>query len=201
MGGKGRRKMPTLVRSLVASALALSALAATAPAEAAEDVPTYADRSTKDVVDVDRTFAIMLNPLAIATGVYGAETLDFVARQARLAAATRRGRHLQPERYDGDRLRGRAPLLPECRVPRPSTSSRTSSHARPLTEGLVHFDLNSDAFGFGATAGWQWTWDYGFSVRLGGGGMYFIGGPSPTPNALALSGPQFVMDGSIGWAF
>jgi hypothetical protein len=189
--------MPTLVRSALASALALSALAATAPAEAADDVPTYADRSTKDVVDVDRTFAIMLNPLALATGVYGGD-VDFVL-----------GKHFAAS-VEGDiyNLSGTtATAFGAGLLFYPSVAFHglylqpRVVYARPLTEGLVHFDLNSDAFGFGATAGWQWTWDYGFSVRLGGGGMYFIGGPSPTPNALALSGPQFVMDGSIGWAF
>ena len=64
------------------------------------------------------------------------------------------------------------------------------AYARPLSEGLLRFDWNSDVFGFGATAGWQWTWDYGFTVRLGGGGMYFLGGSNPASNAVGLTGPE-----------
>jgi hypothetical protein len=74
-------------------------------------------------------------------------------------------------------------------------------YARPLGERLTRFDLDSDALGAGATAGWQWTWDYGFTVRLGAGGMYFMGGAGGVSQKLAVAGPQLVMDGSIGWTF
>jgi hypothetical protein len=189
--------MSTL-RPLVAAALVLSVLVATtAPARAAEDVPTFADRSSKDIVDIDRSFAIMLNPLAIAVGVYGGD-VDFVL-----------GRHFAAS-VEGDvyNLNGTtATAFGAGLLFYPSVAFHglyiepRVAFARPLSEGLLHVDWNSDALGVGATAGWQWTWDYGFTVRLGGGGLYYLGGPSPTPNAVALAGPQLVVDGSLGWAF
>jgi hypothetical protein len=181
--------------------LALSALASlgfglAASTAAAEDVPTFADRPSKDVEEVDRKFAVMINPLAIAVGVYGGD-VDFVLGKHFAAsveadiynvngtAATAFGAGLLF--YPNVALHG---LYLEPRV----------VYARPLTEGIAHFDWSTDAFGAGATVGYQWTWDYGFSLRLGGGGMYFLGGQGAT-GALALSGPQLLMDGSLGWAF
>ena len=73
-------------------------------------------------------------------------------------------------------------------------------YARPLDEGPVHFDLQRDVVGFGATSGWQWTWDYGFAVRLGAGAMYYEGSGGDVQSA-PLRGAQLVLDGMIGWAF
>jgi hypothetical protein len=76
------------------------------------------------------------------------------------------------------------------------------AYARPWSEALTKFDWTVDVVGVGGTAGWQWTWDYGFSVRLGGGAMYFLGGQrGAASNELLAVGPQIVLDGSLGWAF
>jgi hypothetical protein len=185
-----------LLRSLLGSALALSALVAPTVARG-DDRPTFADRFTKDVVDVDRSFAIMLDPLAIATGVYGGDVDVVIGKHFaasvegdiyNVTGTTALAFGAGMIFYPGVAFHG---LYLEPRL----------VFARPLGEGLVKVDWSSDALGVGATAGWQWTWDYGFSLRLGGGGIYYVGGPSPTPNAVALGGPQIVVDGSIGWAF
>ncbi len=190
------------MRPLAASAcltLILGSVLLAAPARADDPTPTFADRSTKEVSDLERSIGFLLNPLDIAQGVYGGD-VDLVL-----------GRHLAVS-IEGDvyaNVSGTtatafgAGLLfyPKVAFEGLYLEPRVA-YARPLSEGLTHFDWGTDAFGFGATAGWQWTWDYGFTVRLGGGGMYFVGGQgSGSTGPLALSGPQLVMDGSIGWVF
>ncbi|HEY1694015.1 MAG TPA: hypothetical protein VGG39_17730 [Polyangiaceae bacterium] len=179
-----------------AFALAASLAIASGTARASDDVPTFADRSTRDVVEVDRSFAILLDPLAISAGVYGGD-VDFVL-----------GRHFAAS-VEGDVYTlssGVATAFGAGLLFYPGTAFHglyvqpRAVFARPLSEGFTHVDLATDAFGLGATAGWQWTWDYGFTVRLGGGGMYFLGGTG-APGAVALGGPQLVVDGSLGWAF
>jgi hypothetical protein len=178
--------------------LVVATVLSTSPASwALDDAPTFADRDDADIEDADRKLGILFNPLAIAYGVYGGE-VDFVL-----------GRHfaasVEGAVYDLDGTVSTAFGAGLLFYPRAAFHGLYFEprvvYARPLDEGLIHFDLHSDVFGFGATAGWQWTWDYGFTVRLGGGGMYYVGGADPTPNAVALSGPQLVMDGSIGWTF
>jgi hypothetical protein len=187
------------VRITLAALVASFTLAAV-PAAAADDVPTFADRTARDVEDLDRSFAILFDPLAIAVGVYGgdvdvvlgrhfAASLEADVYALPTGAATAFGAGLLF--YPGTALHG---LYLQPRV----------VYARPVAQGLARFDWNSDVFGAGATAGWQWTWDYGFTLRVGGGGMYFLGGSGPTSGvagAVALSGPQLLLDGSLGWAF
>jgi hypothetical protein len=180
---------------VLSAAIPLVALVLAVSPARADDVPTFADRSSHDVEEVDRSSAVMLNPLAIAQGVYGGDvdlvlgkhfavSLEGDIYSVNGTAATAFGAGLLF--YPSATLHG---LYLEPRV----------IYARPLTEGLVHFDWSTDVLGLGATAGWQWTWDYGFTLRLGGGGMYFMGGQGQ--GALALAGPQLVLDGSVGWAF
>jgi hypothetical protein len=184
-----------LPRSLLGPALSLALLADGVPADAADDSPTFADRSTKDVVDVERTFGIMLDPLAIAMGVYGGD-VDLVL-----------GKHFALSLEGGiDDLNGTtATALGVGLLCYPHVAFHglylepRVAYARPLRDGLFRIDWSADVLGFGATAGWQWIWDYGFTIRLGGGGMDYLGGPAP--GALALRGPQLVVDGSLGWAF
>jgi hypothetical protein len=190
--------MPTfLVRSLLGTVLTLSALAMSGSARAAEDAPTFADRSTGEVVDVDRSFSIMLDPLAIAMGVYGGD-VDFVL--GKHFAASVEGAVYDLSGTTATALGAGLLFYPSVAFHGLYLEPRVV-FARPLSAGLVQVDWSSDALGVGATAGWQWTWDYGFTVRLGGGGTWFTGGPSPAAGAVALRGPQLVMDGSIGWAF
>jgi hypothetical protein len=186
-----------MLRSFFCSATLLLTVAA-APsvlADDARDAPTFADRSDRDVAGDDRTFAILLNPLAAAVGVYGAET-DFVLGHHLAVSlegafyglsgspATAVGSGLLV--YPGGVFHG---LYLEPRL----------LYVRPLGEKLTRFDLGTDVLGAGATAGWQWTWDYGLTVRIGAGATYFVGGSGP--GGVPLEGPELAMDGSIGWTF
>jgi hypothetical protein len=181
---------------LLGSALVLSALTETVPA-LADDPPTFADRSDRDVLEEDRTVGLLLNPLAAAVGVYAGE-VDIVL--GRHFAASVEGAVYNLNGTTSTALGGGLLFYPSVAFHGFYLEPRFA-YARPLDSHLLHFDLDSEVIGVGSTAGWQWTWDYGFTARLGGGGMYFMGGSSSLPNAVALRGPQLVMDGSVGWTF
>lgn len=183
-------------RSLVAAVVAAIGFSLASPAVAAEDVPTFADRADRDVEEADRTFAILFDPLAIAAGVYGGD-VDFVL-----------GRHVAVS-VEGDLYAlpsGTATAFGAGVLLYPSSAFHglylhpRALYARPLGEGIVHFDGATDTVGLGGSAGWQWTWDYGLTARLGGGAMYFLGGAGPT-SSPAPTGPQLILDGAVGWAF
>jgi hypothetical protein len=183
-------------RAAIGLSIAVSALAASAPARA-DDVPTFADRSDRDIEDNDRTLGILFHPLAVAMGIYGGD-IDFVL--GRRFAASVEGAVYNLNGNTATAFGGGLLFYPDVAFHGLYLEPRIA-YARPLSEGVLHFDWSSDGRGAGATAGWQWTWDYGFTVRVGAGGMYFLGGPRPTANAVALSGPQLVVDGSMGWTF
>jgi hypothetical protein len=172
------------------------AAAPTAWADDVRDVPTFADRPDRDVAEDDRTFAVLLNPLAAALGVYGAEA-DFVLGHH--LAATVEGAVYSLPGSPATALGGGLLVYPGAVFHGLYLEPRVV-YARPLGEKLTRFDLGSDVLGAGVTAGWQWTWDYGFTVRLGAGGVYFVGGGSGAAD-VAMGGPQLVMDGSMGWTF
>jgi hypothetical protein len=187
-----------VVRPLACAALTLVLLVA-GPAARADDVPTFADRPDEDIRDVDRTFALLFNPLAMAAGIFGGEA-DFVL--GRFAAVALEGDLYRRGDAIGEILGvgllvyplggplGRLYLEPRM------------AYARPWNEAIAKVDWSADAVGLGATAGWQWTWDYGLSVRIGGGALYFLGGSrEATPSGAIEVGPQVVFDGSVGWTF
>ncbi len=181
-------------RLLAGTAVVLSFVTAVSAARA-EDVPTFADRSDREVVGEDRTFALLINPLAAAVGTYGGEG-DFVL--GRHFAASLEGAVANAGASPGLAVGGGLLFYPG--TPFHGLYLEPSVvYVRPLAEKVTRFDLDTDVLGVGATAGWQWTWDYGFTVRLGVGGMYFLGGSAA--NGLDLAGPELVMDGSIGWTF
>jgi hypothetical protein len=64
-------------RAVLGLSIVLCATAASARARASDDVPTFADRSDRDIEETDHTLAVLLNPLALAVGVYGGD-VDFV---------------------------------------------------------------------------------------------------------------------------
>jgi hypothetical protein len=171
------------------------ALLAAAPGSRAEDAPTFADREDDEVRAADRAFGFMINPLAVALGVFGGEA-DFVLGRHAVVAA------------EGGVYRRRESVAVATGVGLlvyPFNSALHGAYigphliyARRLNESVGPFDWGADAIGLGATAGWQWTWDYGLSVRVGAGVMYFLGDAGP--NMLA-TGAQPVLDGSFGWTF
>ena len=65
--------------------------------------------------------------------------------------------------------------------------------------------VTADVYGIGATAGYQWTWDSGFSVRLGGGVVYYAASAHASADGVeakvALDGAKPVLDGNVGWVF
>jgi hypothetical protein len=185
-------------RRLVGGSLALSLLVV-APPTRADDTPTFADRSDEEVRDADRSWGLLLNPLATAVGVYGGEA-DFVF--ARIAALAIEGDVYR--RGEGTELAVGMGLLlyPLGRAFQRLYFEPRVVYVRPLSMPLPDFDWGKDVFGLGATAGWQWTWDYGFSLRIGGGAMYYVtSAQSVASSAALLRGPQVVLDGSVGWTF
>jgi hypothetical protein len=195
MGGK--EAMIPMLRLISRSApfLLIAVAAPSARADDPRDVPTFADRSDRDVSGDDRTFGVLLNPLAAAVGVYGAET-DFVLGP-HLAASIEGAFYRLPG--SPTTALGSGLLVYPGAVFHGLYLAPRVVYARPLGEELTRFDLRSDVLGAGATAGWQWTWDYGLTVRLGAGGMYFAGGSGA--GGVPLGGPELAMDGSVGWTF
>ncbi len=185
-----------LPRSLALLAVLTAAPTLAAPAWA--DPPTTYDRDEIGDAEPDHKFALMINPLDALLGVYSGEA-DFVLGEHLVlaaeggfyavngAASTALGTGLLIFPMNSGSLHG---WYVDTQV----------VYCRPLSEGPVHFSLQDDVVGFGATSGWQWTLDYGFAVRLGAGAMYYAGSGG-SPQSAPIRGAQFVMDGAIGWAF
>jgi hypothetical protein len=188
-----RKAAPHLCR-----ALALALLLA-APAARAAEPPTFADRTDEDSGEADRRFGFMLDPLAMAIGVFGGE-VDFVL--GRHAAVAVEGALYRRDGTTATVLGAGLLVYPWGNALHGAYLEPHVAYARPLSEPFSQFDWSVDALGLGATAGWQWTWDYGFSVRFGGGVTYFLGSPrnGALDGAFAL-GPELVLDGSLGWVF
>jgi hypothetical protein len=173
----------------------VAALLAVAPGSSADDAPTFADREDDDVRAGDRAFGFMINPLAMALGVFGGEADFVLGRHA--AVAVEGGLY---RRRESTAIATGVGLLvyPFSGALQGAYVEPHLIYARRLNESVAPLEGGADAIGLGATAGWQWTWDYGLSVRVGAGVMYFLGDAGP--NMLA-TGPQPVLDGSFGWTF
>jgi hypothetical protein len=183
----------------LASCVVTLVLTVSATAARADDPPTFADRTDADVRDADPRFAFLLNPLAMAVGVFGGEA-DFVL--GRYAALAIEGDLYRRGDMTGEALGAGLAFYPMGSALEGFFLEPRLAYARPSSEAMTKADWSVDVVGLGGTAGWQWTWDYGFSVRLGGGAMYFLGGPRSGPSSEPLAlGPQVVLDGSLGWAF
>lgn len=186
-----------LTRSFTACAFTAAVFSVVSEVRA-DDVPTFADRPDDELGDSDRNLGFLLNPLAMALGVFGGEA-DFVI--GRYAAVAVEGSLYR--RNDGTGVALGTGLLV---YPMGSALHRLYlepriAYACPLSAIRPKIDWSSDAVGLGASAGWQWTWDYGFSVRLGAGAMYFIGASGSGTDSVVLAGPQLVLDGLLGWSF
>ena len=194
----------------LARALALTAaVAALLVARAAhgDQAPTFADRDVRSDEGRDRSFALLVSPLAMTYGMFGAET-DFVVSPAFVVAldvAAVRTPSWAPTRGANGASVGAAVMAYPC---------GGAFHAfyvgarlgvvRSWHEPIFHVDGRDDVAEFGIAAGWQWTWDYGFSVRLGGGPLVAVGAPPTSMAPELLAGPlRFALsaDVSVGWAF
>lgn len=180
--------------------IALGSMIFVGPAAAAEDAPTFADRD--DGVDADeapRELALMINPLAIAEGVFGGDA-DFAVIPH--VALSIEGAVFQVGGGAVSTAFGIGLLV----YPLRSTFhgwvlEPRAVYARPLREPLISFDWRANVAGFGGVAGWQWTWDYGLSLRLGAGVMRFVGGSRAPGLPLGRDGVDILLDGSFGWLF
>jgi hypothetical protein len=185
---------------LVGAALAL-AMVARAPSARADVPPTFADREGPGGgEEQERTVGVLLNPLASTMGLFGGD-VDLVLSQH--FALSLEGAFYERGGLPAVALGAGLLVYPGAAFEGLYLEPRIV-YAHPMGDGLTHFDLHDEAFGAGATIGWQWTWDYGFTLRIGGGGVYFFGaspGARDAPSALALRGLSGVMDGSLGWTF
>jgi hypothetical protein len=181
------------------AALAFAAWALPAADARADDPPTFADRPDREAGDTDRRLAVLVNPLAVAVGVFGAEG-DFVLGP--FAAIALEGDVYRRGGTTSTGLGAGLLFFPQGVALQGLYLEPRVVYARPLSESMARIDWGADVLGFGATAGWQWTWDYGLSIRLGGGAMDLVGGRrrAALGDAIAL-GPVIVLDGSLGWAF
>lgn len=198
------RRTSRATAKAVAAAVAL-AVSATAPRPAAaEEPPTFADRSDRADESADettRSLAVVFNPLAISEGVFGAEA-DFVLTQRTSLA-------IEADVYGLGTDVGLASGLGIAFYPMHPVFHGLYLEPRVLfarraSESLVQVDWGTDVLGVGGTVGWQWTWDYGFTLRLGGGGMHYFGGSGAVVQSslpIAGGGAVLVADASVGWAF
>jgi hypothetical protein len=175
------------------------ALLANPQSASADPPPTFADRPDEDVRDADRTFSVLLNPLAMAVGLYGGEA-DFVL--GRHVAVAVEGALYRRGEATGELLGAGLLVYPLGGPLHRLYFEPRVAYAHPAFDPAAKLDWSDDVLGLGATAGWQWTWDYGLSVRIGGGAMYFLGDSHLDPSSGSLAvGPRVVLDGCIGWAF
>jgi hypothetical protein len=181
-------------------------VAAAFPATArASEAPTFADREGPSDEGRDRSFALLVAPLAMAFGAFGAES-DFVAT-ASLVVAIDAGAVRTPSWAQGaNGASGGAGLI--------AYPSGSAFHAfyvagrlgavRSMHEAVFQVDRRTDVADVGISAGWQWTWDYGLSVRVGGGPLAAVGAAPPSMSPALLVGPlrfSLSADVSVGWAF
>jgi hypothetical protein len=189
--------------------LAGSALAeGAAGAARADELPTFADRSGSSAPERDRSFAVLLNPLAMAYATFGAEG-DFVVTPAIAVAVEVDAVHL-PSAARGANA-GSVGLgflaYPWAGALHGFCAGIHVAVVRPWREPAFRIDDRRDVVELGGLVGWHWTWDYGLSLRVGAGPLLAVGGPPPPFVPLS---PELVMgrarllaaaDASVGWAF
>jgi hypothetical protein len=139
-----------------------------------------------------RSFALLVNPAALAVGTFGAEG-DFVLGDVGAMS------------FEGDwtLLGGTTaygasvgfPLFPWRLMFHGFYVHPRVTYARAATQGSA-----VDVLGGGATVGWQWTWRFGLTLRAGAGASYervvTDGGPD-----VAVEGLRPLIDGEVGWVF
>jgi hypothetical protein len=187
--------------------LALALVAGSAGHAHAAEAPTFADRDAPVADGRDRSLALLINPIAFAYGLFGAEG-DFVLTSALVATVEVDAARL-PSRERG--AGANAVFAGTSLVVYPSGSalhalymSGRVAFARPWREPQLRFDFRADVVECGLRAGWHWTWDYGLSVRVGAGPLLAVGGRPPIVSPELVLGPVRLaldVDASIGWAF
>jgi hypothetical protein len=166
----------------------------------ADDVPTFADRPDNEVEDRHAAVALLSNPLAAATGVFGLEA-DFVLA-SKLALAVG-GDVYRLADAPGAALSVGLLAYPFSRALRGFYVEPRVTYARPMKGPLVRLDWDADVVALGGAGGYQWTWDYGLSLRIGIGVQTALAGSfSGMPGQLfGLGGAELVADTSLGWSW
>lgn len=182
---------------LLSAGLAACGSAVTTPARAAEG-PQDVETDHMDPFDDagPRTFALLVNPGAMALGGFGAEA-DLALGAA--AALSAQAEAYSPGGADAYALSLGAPIFVQ-RVPFHGlyVHPRLAWARATMGDGATH-----DEAGLGATVGWAWTLHVGFTVRLGVGAMFErpLSGGDVGVDGVASVHVQPLADGMIGWAF
>lgn len=165
----------------------------------ADEGATFADRDGAEADETERNLAFMINPLAVAAGVFGGDVDWVLVRRVALSAE---GAVFQLTDGDVSAALGVGLLVYPIRTTfHGLVLEPRAVYARPLREPLTRFDWTTNVVGVGGVAGWQWTWDYGLTVRLGAGVLKFFGGRHTPGIPVGAAGLDVVLDGSLGWVF
>jgi hypothetical protein len=158
---------------------------------------------------------IYINPLAFLFGFFGAEVDFKVASIVTVniggtyyhRSITLLGDTTTTTAYGGD---VGAQIFPLGRAfnqlyvyPRVSFLGAKATETFTTSSGTTESSASAKLLGLGATVGYQWTYNPGFSVRLGGGVMYYTVAAKDDGNAdtISLDGVLPALDASIGWTF
>jgi hypothetical protein len=165
-----------------------------APAAAAEG---RGDRETDHIDAFDdggpRSFALLLDPLALALGTMAVEG-DFVLGDA--AALSVEADWMSAVGASAYGVTVGVPLFP-WRV----VFHGFYVHPRAMAAYGVNGGLTADVVGLGGTLGWQHTFRFGLSLRIGGGAAYEVALGKDAGASFAVSGVRPLLDGDVGWVF
>jgi hypothetical protein len=182
-----------ITRVALAAAWAI-AWATTAPPAAARETRRDVETDHLDAFDDGgpRSFALLVNPAALALGAFGGEgdlvlgdvgAMSFEGDWTSLGGTTAYGASVG------------FPLFPWRLMFHGFYVHPRITYARATSGGTA-----VDVLGGGATVGWQWTWRFGLTLRAGAGASYervvTDGGPG-----VALEGLRPLLDGEVGWVF
>jgi hypothetical protein len=130
---------------------------------AADDAPTFADRSSDDLADADAATGFSFDPLAMACGIVRTETDLAIGRS--LALNLHLGVYRRAGAVSG--LLGAGVLIyPSRPVFHGLYLEPRIMVARVLSENLAS---GAGSASVAANVGWQWSWDYGLTLRVGAG--------------------------------
>jgi hypothetical protein len=188
------------LRRLLAAA-SLLATSATVGRASADEPPTFADRSDSELEEAPlRTLGILLDPLAVPEGGFGAEVDVVVHRAFSLGGTT-----------EVVRL-GSAPLAAAAAafLVYPLGSAFEGpylgpglAYTRPAGQDVTEVGSAAEALTLTVAMGWQWTWEYGLSLRVGGVGEIPLRGAlsHARPSLLQSSWIAFAPSALVGWTW
>jgi hypothetical protein len=146
-----------------------------------------------------KTAGIFVNPLGIAFGVFGAEfdyavaeklTLNISGSFYKTGNTTAFGGGVGAQWFPLEKAFHRFWIMPRVDFAAATAEEQGISASAKL-------------LAVGGLLGWQWTWDGGFSIRLGGGAMYYtaLAEDEDKTVEVGLKGVLPSLDFSIGYTF